>query len=130
MNYLVSDTVVRMKNAAHARRKEVVLPYSKLIKNIGGVLVKEGYLSEISEKTDDGKKSLVAVLAYDKRTPVLTGVKILSRPSLRTYAGKNERDAMFGRGLGIIIVSTNKGVMTGRQAEKMGVGGELLFKIW
>lgn len=130
MTYLVADFIIRLKNAALARRREVVLPYSKLNKAIGQVLVKQNILGSIKEEEKEGKKSLVAVINFDKRLAVFTGVTVISKPSLRVYAAATDKVGLVGRGLGVTIVSTNQGVMTGRQALKKGVGGEVLFKIW
>lgn len=130
MNYLVSDLLIRMKNAASARRRVVTFAYSKLSKNIAQLLVKEGFLVSVEEKADGAKKSLVAEIAYIKRVPVLTEVEILSKPSLRKYARVIHQTTLRGKGLGITVVSTSKGIMTGKEAFEKGVGGELLFKIW
>ncbi len=130
MNYLVADIITRMKNAARARRREVSLPYSKLGKEILKVLSHEGFVELLKEEEIDGKKLLKINLAYEKRTPVLTDVLVLSKPSLRKYAKAGNRQILAGIGLETIIVSTSKGVMTGKEAFKKGIGGELLFKIW
>ena len=128
--YLVADFIIRLKNAAAARRREVVLPYSKLNKAIGQVLVKQGILGSIKEETKDNKKSLHATINFEKRLAVFTDVSVISKPSLRVYASADDKVGLVGRGLGITVVSTNAGVMTGREALKKGVGGEVLFKIW
>lgn len=130
MNYLVADFIIRLKNAAIARRREVVLPYSKLNKNIGQVLVKQGILSVIKEELKDGKKVLVATIQFEKRLAVFSDVAVISKPSLRVYAGATDKVKLIGRGLGTTIISTNQGVMTGKEALKKGLGGEVLFKIW
>jgi small subunit ribosomal protein S8 len=130
MNYLVADFIIRLKNAAKARRREVILPYSKLNKAIGQVLVKQGILGSIKEESKENIKSLVATINFDKRLAVFTDVLVISKPSLRVYASADDAVNLVGRGLGMTIVSTNQGVMTGRQALKKGVGGEVLFKIW
>lgn len=130
MNYLVADFIIRLKNAALARRREVVLPYSKLNKAIGAVLVKQHMLDSIKEESKDGKKDLVATIIFEKRHAVFTDVNVISKPSLRVYAGSDDKVGLMGRGLGITVVSTSQGVMTGRDAFKKGVGGEVLFKIW
>ncbi len=130
MTYLVSDFIIRLKNAALARRREAVLPYSKLNKAIGQVLVKQGILGSIKEESKEGKKSLFATINFEKRLAVFTDVTVISKPSLRVYAGAAEKTKLVGRGLGVTVVSTNQGVMTGREAVKKGVGGEVLFKIW
>lgn len=129
MVYLVSDFIIRIKNACLAKRHIVDLPYSKLNREIGKVLVKEEFLENIKEKELDGKKSLEASIKYENRRPVLTEVEIISKPSLRVYT--KAKNASQRRGtLGISILSTNLGVMTEKEARKKGVGGELLFRIW
>ncbi|HET9947116.1 MAG TPA: 30S ribosomal protein S8 [Patescibacteria group bacterium] len=130
MNHLVSDFIIRIKNAARARRREVELPYSKLCMAIAKVLIKEKYLVGAKEKKDGNKTTIVATLAYDKRLTAFTDVIILSKPSLRVYARAIKPQELQGKGLGVTIVSTSQGVMTGKEAVKKGVGGELLFRIW
>src|SRR5258708_1864822 len=85
MNYIVSDFIIRIKNAAMAKRRKLSLPYSKMNKAIGNTLVKEGFLKDIKEEEVDGKKELIATVAYEKRIPIVTDVKIISKPSLRVY---------------------------------------------
>jgi small subunit ribosomal protein S8 len=130
MHHSVSDMIIRIKNAAMARRRSVVLPYSKLCLAIAKTLVKEKYLEDVKEHTDEGKKSLVATIAYEKRVPLFTNVIIMSKPSLRVYGRATHKQELQGKGLGTTVVSTSQGVMTGREALKKGVGGELLFRIW
>lgn len=128
--YHVADFILRIKNAYLARRKEVIMPYSNINLAIAKVLVKNGYLSEIKEDEIDGKRNLRATLRYVRRKPVISDVKIISKPSLRVYvdnkglAKENKKDALTA------ILSTSSGVMTGKEAREKGVGGELLFKIW
>jgi small subunit ribosomal protein S8 len=130
MNYLVADFILRIKNASLARRKQVVMPYSNINKAIGKTLVKEGFLAELKEDTIEGKKNLVATLRYENRRPVVSDVIIISKPSLRVYLSAREikRTALIDAMTS--IVSTNAGVMTGRDAAKKGVGGEVLFRVW
>lgn len=130
MNYVVGDFIIRLKNASSARRKDVVLPYSKLNKEIGHVLAKEGFLEKISEEDLNGKKVLVAHIRYQRRNPVLSGVRIVSKPSLRIHIKNQAVETVEKKGHVTAILSTNSGVMTGKQAQKKGVGGELLFTIW
>lgn len=130
MNSSFIDLVTRIKNSSRARRREVVLPYSKLNLEIGKVLVKQGFLESIKEEVKDGKKSLSAVLKFEKRTPILSGTLILSKPSLRVYEGAGKLAALEKRGNKTVIVSTNQGVMTGKEARKKGLGGEVLFALW
>ena len=130
MNHSVSDFVSRVKNAAMARRKEVDLPYSKLNKEIGRVLQKEGYFSEIKESKDESKKMLHATIAYEKRMPVLSDVIVISKPSLRVYSPSKNISKIERRGKHKVILTTSQGVMTGIEARKKGLGGEILFEIW
>ena len=130
MNHTISDFIIRIKNAARARRKTVVLPYSGLTKDVADVLVKEGFLDTVREQQEENKKSLVATITYEKLMPRFTDVIILSKPSLRKYARKTDAANLRGKGLGVTVVSTSQGVMTGKEAFQKGVGGELLFKIW
>jgi small subunit ribosomal protein S8 len=130
MNYTIGDFIIRIKNAVMANRKTVNLPYSKLCKAVGQVLIKEKFLTQIAEEEVDGKKKLIAHIAYDKRIPAFTDVQLISKPSLRVYAKATEQARLKGRGLGKIIVSTSQGIMTGGEAVKKGIGGELLFKVW
>ena len=130
MNHSVSDFITRIRNAAMARRREVALPYSNLNKEIGKVLQKEGYLIEIKEVKDKNKKSLQATIAYEKRLPVLSNVVIISKPSLRVYKPSKNISDIERRGRHKVILTTSQGVMTGPEARKKGVGGEILFEIW
>jgi len=130
MNYLVSDFIIRIKNSALSKRKEVVLPFSNINKEIGKVLVKEGFLESIKEESKDGKKELLAVVRYEKRIPVLNDVEIISKPSLRVYSTSKKILEIGKRGRRKVIVSTSQGVMSAMDASKKGVGGEILFAIW
>lgn len=125
----MQDFVIRVKNAALARRKEVILPYSKINKAVGGILVKAGFLETLKEE-GKGKKVLVAKIRYQKSKPVLIDVCLISKPSLRIYA--NAKHVKMGKDMsrGIEIISTSQGVMTGGEAKKLGIGGEVLFRIW
>lgn len=130
MNYLVSDLMIRIKNACLAKRHKVILPFSKINKEVGKVLIKEGYLVDLKEKEQDNKKFLEATIKYENRKSVLTGVEIISKPSLRIYSrSKNILKGKKGN-LGMLVLSTSYGVMTEKEARKKGVGGELLFKVW
>jgi small subunit ribosomal protein S8 len=130
MNHSVSDFISRIKNAAMARRKEVDLPYSKLNKEIGRVLQREGYLKEIKEISDKNKKTLHAVISYEKRIPVLSDISVISKPSLRVYKPYKNIWDIERRGKHKVVLTTSQGVMTGIEARKKGLGGEILFEIW
>ena len=129
MNYIVGDFVIQLKNASLAHKKQVLAPYSNISKAIAQVLKKEGFVDAIKEENNDGKRLLSVNLRYSRRKPVITDVKLVSKPSLRTYVGSDEIAKVQGRSM-VAIISTNAGVLTGKEAIKKGVGGELLFKIW
>jgi small subunit ribosomal protein S8 len=130
MNYLIADFIIRIKNSALSRRKEVILPFSNINKEIGRVLVKERFLESIKEEGKAGKKELKAVISYDDRLPVLTDVEVISKPSLRVYYPAKRILDIGKRGRRRVVVSTSKGVMTAMEASKKGLGGEVLFAIW
>jgi len=130
MNHRVSDLIIRIKNASLSKRKEVVLDDLKINKSICKVLVKAGFLDSVENETRDGKKVLLAKIRYDKRVPVLNDVLVVSKPSLRIYATSDEISGLQRRGRITLILSTNEGIMTGMDAMKKKVGGEVLFKIW
>lgn len=130
MNYQVSDFIIRIKNAGLAKRRDVVLPYSKMNKEIGKILVREKFLEDLKEETVKGKKELIAKIKYENRNPVLTDIKVVSKPSLRIYINSKIIPSIERKGRVTSVLSTNKGILTGREAIKKGVGGELLFKVW
>ncbi len=130
MNHLVSDFLIRIKNASLARRREIVLPYSNINKEIGKVLKKEGFLEEIKESRQGTKKTLYAVIKYDRRNPVLNDLIIVSKPSLRVYLAKKKISEIERRGKHKVIMTTSHGIMSGEDARKKGIGGEVLFEIW
>lgn len=130
MNYHIADFIIRIKNASLANRKEVKMPYSSVVFAIGNVLVKEGFLASVKEeKIEEGKRSFIAAVRYVRRKPVLHDVEIISKPSLRIYKLARELGKSRDRAQ-TTIISTSSGVMTGREAKKKGIGGELLFSIW
>ena len=129
MNYVIGDFVIQLKNAALAHRKQVVAPYANISKAVAQVLKKEGFVDAVAEETIDGKRMLSVSLRYQRRKPAITNIDLVSKPSLRTYVAKHEIASKQGRA-STAILSTNVGILTGKDAIKKGVGGELLFKIW
>lgn len=123
-NYPVADFLIRLKNASLAGKKEVVFDNYKLVTGVAKALEKEKYLESITVNKD---KTITVKLAIFAKKPVLENVKIISRPGLRIYANVDELEKM--KGPEIYIVSTNKGVMSGRDAIKARVGGELIAKV-
>jgi small subunit ribosomal protein S8 len=130
MNHLVSDFLIRIKNASKARRREVVLPYSNINREIGKVLKNEGYLTEVKEGKDGNKRVINATIAYEKRNPVISDVVVISKPSLRVYKTSKTIKDIEIRGRHKVVMSTSQGIMTGKDAQKKGIGGEILFEIW
>jgi len=126
----VSDFVIRIKNASLAKRKKVIVPYCNINKEVGKVLIREGFLESIKETEIANKKVLEAVIKYERRNPVLTDVLIIARPSLHIYTKLSRIPEIQRRGKYTVIISTSKGIMTGKEAYKKGLGGEVLFKIW
>ncbi len=126
----VYDLIIRIKNAAMAKRREVVLPYSNMGKEIGKVLVREGFLDEIKEEAEGNKKFLRAKVAYDRRIPKFLDAILISKPTLKNYITAKDISNFERRGKRTLIISTSKGVMTGKEAQKKGLGGEALFSIW
>src|SRR5579872_5504459 len=111
MNYHVADFIIRIKNASSARRKEVKMPFSKLNQSIAKVLIKEGFLASVKEETVDGKKQLLAELRFVNRRPVVAGVSIISKPSLRIYKTQKAMRKQQNRSI-ISVLSTSSGVMS------------------
>jgi small subunit ribosomal protein S8 len=130
MNHRVSDLIIRIKNAIRAKRREVALDNLKINRAICKVLVTEGYLVDFEIGTKDNKKMIIAKIRYDRRTPNFTDVLVVSKPSLHKYATAREIPDIQRRGRHMIILSTNKGIMTGKEAMKRNMGGEILFRIW
>lgn len=125
VNDNVGDTLIRIKNGYLARKKEVLISYSKLNLAICNILKEEGYLNKVSKKP----KEILVELKFDGKTPSMTDVKRISKPGLRVYKGKRELPRVLG-GLGIAIISTPKGILTDKVARKEGVGGEILAHVW
>lgn len=124
----LADMLTRIRNAQMVGKTTVVMPSSKLKKNVAEVLVNEGYV--VSASVSDGaKQELTIELKYFDGKPVIAEIDRFSRPGLRAYAGKNELPKVRG-GLGVAIVSTSKGVMSDRAAREAGVGGEVLCTVF
>ncbi|MBR1913571.1 MAG: 30S ribosomal protein S8 [Lachnospiraceae bacterium] len=128
----IADMLTRIRNANTAKHDTVEIPASKMKLAIAGILLDEGYIRKY-ELVDAGKdfKNIKIELKYNdnKREKVLTGIKRISKPGLRIYAGKDELPRVLG-GLGVAIISTNKGVVTDKKARELGVGGEVLAFVW
>ena len=131
VNDSIADMLTRIRNAQTARHESVTLETSIMKKSIAQILLDEGYISSFEEVENAGKnKNLVINLKYvNKNQKVITGLKRISKPGRRIYASCEELPKVLG-GLGIVIVSTSKGVITDREARKLGIGGEVLAYVW
>lgn len=135
VNDPISDMLTRMRNAIAARHPMVSIPSSKLKASIAAILEQEGFIDSHDVVSVDGSPQPVLRIRLKyiderrDRRPVITGLERVSRPGRRIYVGKNEIPWVLS-GLGVAIITTPRGVMTGLQARQQGVGGEVLCKIW
>jgi small subunit ribosomal protein S8 len=121
----IADLLTRIRNAQQARKQEVSMASSKVKTAIAAVLKDEGYVADFRVDNDSGKSLLTIALKYFEGKPVIDRLERVSRPGLRIYRGKDELPKVLG-GMGTVIVSTPKGVMTDKQARSIGQGGEVL----
>lgn len=128
-NDSISDFLARIKNAYLARHKTVEAPYAKVLEKLGKILAKEGFIAEVKQVKQDSRKMLVMTLSYPKRKPGMANIERISKPGLRVYVRKGNIPYVFG-GLGIVVLSTPQGLMTGREAKKKSLGGEVICKVW
>lgn len=129
VNDPIGDMLIQIKNASLAKKAGLELPYSKLKKALGDILVREGYVASVAKVGEDPKAMLKITIQYRDGVSVITDVKRVSKPGLRWYVNKSNIPTVVG-GMGIAIISTPAGLMTGKEARKAGTGGELLCKIW
>jgi small subunit ribosomal protein S8 len=125
----IADFLSRIRNGAMAGLETVEAPYSKIKSDLGRILVEEGYLWSCELDAAAAKPTIKVKIKYDGRKPVVRHLKRISRPGLRRYVGVDDVPRVLG-GLGIAIVSTSKGLMTGRKARAAKLGGELLAEVW
>ncbi len=127
----IADMLTRIRNANTAKHDTVDIPASKMKLAIADILLKEGYVKAVDVIEEGNFKTIKITLKYgaDKNEKILTGLKRISKPGLRVYASKDELPKVLG-GLGTAIISTNKGVLTDKEARKENVGGEVLAFIW
>ena len=127
----IADMLTRIRNANTAKHDTVDVPASKLKLAIADILVKEGYIAKYDVLEDGAFKTIRITLKYgaDKNEKIITGLKRISKPGLRIYAGSQDIPRVLG-GLGIAILSTNQGVITDKEARKLHVGGEVLAFVW
>ena len=127
----IADMLTRIRNANIAKHDTVNIPLSKMKLAIAGILLDEGYIKAYDIVDNGNFKDIKITLKYgkDKNEKIISGLQRISKPGLRVYANKEELPRVLG-GLGIAIVSTNKGVVTDKEARKLGVGGEVLAFVW
>ena len=126
----IADMLTRIRNANSAKHKTVDVPASKIKIAIAEILFKEGYIKSFEVITDEAQGIIRITLKYDEKgTRVIDGIKRISKPGLRVYAGKEELPKVLN-GLGIAIISTSQGLKTDKEAREAGVGGEVLAYIW
>ena len=127
----IADMLTRIRNANTAKHDTVDVPASKMKLAIADILLKEGYIAKYDVLEDGVFKKIRITLKYgaDKNEKIITGLKRISKPGLRIYAGSQEIPRVLG-GLGIAILSTNQGVITDKEARKLHVGGEVLAFVW
>ncbi len=126
----IADMLTRIRNAIMARHDSVLIPASRMKLGIANIIKDEGFINDFEVIKDKPHRAIKIYLRYsDKNQPVLSGLERISRPGLRMHVQRKEIPRVYG-GLGIAILSTSKGVMTGQQAWRQGIGGELLCYLW
>ncbi|MDP2671819.1 MAG: 30S ribosomal protein S8 [bacterium] len=126
---IIGDMLTAIRNGYSASKEEVVVPHSKLREEVAKKLVGLGYLTGVQVNKEGKFKELDLQLKYEDGKPVLTKIRRVSRPGLRTYRGKKEIKKVLS-GLGFSIMSTPKGILSGAEARKMGIGGEVICEGW
>ncbi|HET7678176.1 MAG TPA: 30S ribosomal protein S8 [Candidatus Limnocylindrales bacterium] len=126
----IADMLTRIRNASRARHTEVLVPASRVKREIARILTEEGFIDGWDEQQDGPRSYIRIQLKYvGGKAPVVSGLKRISKPGLRVYARKTDIPRVLG-GLGVVIVSTSQGIMTGAQAKKAQLGGEVLAYVW
>jgi len=125
----IADFLTRVRNGTHAQQIEVFVPYSKIKAEIARILKDEGYISDYSIDTSAARPRIKITNKIVNRSSAIAGLKRVSRPGLRRYVGADEVPRVLG-GMGLAILSTSRGVLSGREAKKQKVGGELLAYVW
>lgn len=127
----IADMLTRIRNANTAKHDTVDVPASKMKLAIADILLEEGYIKKYDIIEDGSFKTIHITLKYgaDKNVKIISGIKRISKPGLRVYAGKEDMPKVLG-GLGVAIISTNQGVITDKKARELGVGGEVLAFVW
>ncbi|MBI4065256.1 30S ribosomal protein S8 [Candidatus Gottesmanbacteria bacterium] len=129
VNDPIADMLIQIKNASAARKRSVELPYSKAKMALATILSQEGYIDDVTTSGESIDKRLHMGVKYNGDVPTLTDLRRKSKPGLRVYVKKDAIPTVVG-GMGIAILSTPQGIMTGKEAKKRGIGGELLCEVW
>lgn len=125
----IADMLTRIRNAIAATRTHVVIPHSKAKENIAQILKGNGFITSYTVETKDKFKVLAIIVNADNDTPSISHLQRISKPGRRVYAGVSDIPLVLG-GRGMVILSTSSGMMSGREARKKGLGGELICKVW
>ncbi|HXO92821.1 MAG TPA: 30S ribosomal protein S8 [Candidatus Acidoferrum sp.] len=125
----IADFLARVRNGARAQQPEVLIPYSKIKAEVARVLKEEGYISDYSVDTSAAHPRIKVINKLVDRSSAIAGLRRVSRPGLRRYVGADEIPRVLG-GMGLAILSTSRGILSGREAKKQKVGGELLAYVW
>ncbi len=125
----IADFLARIRNGARAQKPEVLIPYSKIKAEIARIFKEEGYITDYSVDTSGAYPRIKVVNKLADRSSAIAGLRRISRPGLRRYVGADEIPRVLG-GMGLAILSTSRGILSGREARKQKVGGELLAYVW
>lgn len=125
----IADMLSRIKNGYLAKKDLVEMPYTKVLKVIANLLVENEYVQKTETKVKEGRKELIITLKYEKNKPAVVDLERISKSGLRVYVRKNNIPSVLG-GIGIVIISNSQGLMTGGEARKKGLGGEIICKVW
>jgi len=125
----IADLLARVRNAATAQKPEMFVPYSKIKAEVVRILKDEGYITDYTIDTEAAHPRIKITNKIANRTSAITGLKRVSRPGLRRYVGAQDIPRVLG-GMGVSILSTPRGILSGREAKKQNVGGELLAYVW
>jgi small subunit ribosomal protein S8 len=125
----ITDMFNSIRSSSAVKKPEVTLPYSKLKEQIAMILAKQGFVGEVKKVSKGTRKFLKIVLKYDQGLPQITGAKRVSKPGQRIYEGTDGIKKVHG-GFGIAVISTSKGLMTGEEAKKHNMGGEIICQVW
>ena len=130
MTDVIADMLTRIRNASTAKHETVEVPASNMKKTIANILLEEGYIKNVEVVEDDKQGIIKITLKYGaNKTPIITGLRRVSKPGLRIYTSCEDMPKVMG-GLGTAIISTSKGVMTDKKARKANLGGEVIAFIW